>query len=363
MAANPFTLAALATTAAPGIEVVRVAADEVDRDVESCAVVTADGRTLRVIVPRTPAALDRAREQSRALRVFTPAVRERLPFEVPSMVGEAPLQRTAVLLSTRLGGSAMELDDVSPARGSLATSIGTALAAVHELPTSIAVEAGVPHRSVGQIREALLAVFDRVASTGKAPAALLARWEQALDDSALWQFTPRIIHGDLQAQAFRRDGDAVVGIDGWHALAIDDPARDLAWLLGSEHFSSVDEAFVAYAAVRGSDRQLRRRAMVHAELAIARWLLHGVDTGDADIVEDGAQMLASLVARVDGDDSAELRAERLQTMDLTAVQELLDQRGSSPDPSRTASHEHETVELRFDRSDVSDSAPSRAPIV
>lgn len=156
------------------------------------------------------------------------------------------------------------------------------------------------------------------------PATLLQRWESALGEDRLWQFKPTLVHGDLQAPAFRIEGSAVVGVDGWHALSIGDPARDLAFLLGSSEFGSVDLAFDAHAAARGiGDRHVRQRAMLHAELDIARWLLHGVDRGDAAIVEDAKGMLAGLVARVDHDAGAAIAPARLETMDLTGVQEYL----------------------------------------
>lgn len=351
MAANPFTLAALATSAVPGIEVVGAVDDGSNDDLEAVAARTADGRVVRVVVPRTPDALRRLRDQAVTLHVFTPAVRDRLPFEVPETLGTAPLQRTAVVVSTRLGGATLRLADVSPAHAGLAAAIGEAIAALHDLPTSIVLDAGLVHRSTAEIRESLVAVFDRVAETGRVPAPLLARWETALDDAASWQFQPRVVHGDLQAPAFRREHDAITGIDGWHALGLGDPAVDLAWLLATEHGPSVDEAFVAYAGVRGADRQLRRRAMLHAELDVARWLLHGVETGDATIVSDAEGMLSRLADRVaDEDATTALQPERLHTMDLADVQHMLDERGTSvarEEPPRRgrSALDDETVEI------------------
>jgi macrolide phosphotransferase len=324
MSTNPFTLAALATTAVPGLDVVGATEDGSDEHRSVVAAQLADGETVQVVLPRSVAALRTAQEHAAALGALTLATRSRLPFEVPTLLGTAEAGRSRLFVLSRLGGATMRLADISPARIGLAESVGQAIAAIHELPTSVAADAGLPHQSAPTLRGTLLDVFDRAAATGAVPATLLQRWESALGEDRLWQFKPTLVHGDLQAPAFRIDGSAVVGVDGWHALSIGDPARDLAFLLGSSEFGSVDLAFDAHAAARGiGDRHVRQRAMLHAELDIARWLLHGAERGDASIVDDAKGMLAGLVARVDHDAGAAIAPTRLETMDLTGVQEYL----------------------------------------
>lgn len=329
MSTNPFTLAALATTAVDGLEVVGATEDGSDEHRSVVAAQLADGETAQLVLPRSVAALRSAKEHAAALSALTLATRSRLPFEVPSVLGSTDAGKSRLYVLTRLGGTPMRLADISPATPGLAVSVGQAIAAIHELPTSVAADAGLPNETAASLRSRLLDVFDRAAGTGSVPTALLHRWETALGDDRLWQFKPTLVHGDLQAPAFRVEGAAVVGLDGWHALSIGDPARDLAFLLGSSEFGSVDEAFDAHAAARGiGDRQVRQRAMLHAELDIARWLLHGVDRDDSSIVDDAKDMLAGLVARVDSDDDAAIAPHRLETMDLTGVQQYL---GASPD--------------------------------
>lgn len=337
MSSNPFTLAALATTAVPGLDVVGATEDGSDEHRSSIAARLADGSTVQVVLPRSIAALRSAKAHEAALGALTLATRSRLPFEVPSVLGTAQAGKSTLSVLTRLGGETMRLSDISPARPGLAVSVGRAIAAIHELPTSVAADAGLPHETAQSLRARLLATFDRAAATGSVPTALLQRWESALGDDGLWQFKPALVHGDLQAPAFRVDGPEVVGIDGWHALSIGDPARDLAFLLGSGEFGSVDEAFDAHAAARGiGDRQVRQRAMLHAELDIALWLLHGVDRGDAAVVEDAKGMLAGLVARVDNDPGAAIAPQRLETMDLTGVQAYLGDAPERQAPERRA---------------------------
>ena len=59
----------------------------------------------------------------------------------------------------------------------------------------------------------------------------------------------------------------------------------------------------AYHATRREirDPHLLDRALLASEMALARWLVHGVRTEDAAIVEDARGMLSDLVALVEGD--------------------------------------------------------------
>lgn len=359
MSPNPLTLAALATTAVPGLDVVGATEDGSDEHRSVIAARLADGSTVQVVLPRSVAALESTTAHAAALGALTLATRSRLPFDVPELLGTTPAGKSTLFVLTRLAGSPMRLDDISPARLGLASSVGRAIAAMHELPTSVAADAGLPHESAQSLRARLLDTFDRAAATGAVPAALLQRWESALGDDQLWQFKPTLVHGDLQAPAFRVDGAEVVGLDGWHALAIGDPARDLAFLLGSDQFGSVDEAFDAHAAARGiGDRQVRQRAMLHAELEIAKWLLHGVDRDDAAIVDDAKGMLAGLVARVDADPDASIAPQHLETMDLTGVQAYL---GESNPSSEIPDHAAGMVENPVARRSA-DAVPSDASL-
>lgn len=328
MATNPFTLAALATTAVEGIAFSAATDDGSNREYERVAATTVEGEVLSIVIPRTPKSLERMRNEVTALAAASEGVRERLPFEVTQLLGRAPVGNTELFIWRRLGGTPMELESLGD--DGLAASIGAALAGIHELPTSIVADSGLPHRSSARVREDLLRVFDKAAQTGRVPAGLLERWERAADNPELWQFTPTVVHGDLGAPALRIDLGRVSGIEGWHSLSVGDPARDLAWLLGSAQFDAVDEAFVAYASHRSTDRHLRARGMLHAELDIARWLLFGVDAGDQRTIDDAASMMHALIERVDDaeDDSVKIQPQRLDTMDLSEVQQMLDKNAS-----------------------------------
>lgn len=323
MATNPFTLAALATTAVEGLAVSGATDDGSDHEFERAAATTTDSRVVSIVVPRTPTALSRMRQEADALAAASDGVRERLPFEMPSLLGRGPIGKSELFVWSRLGGSPMSLDRID-APG-LAASVGMAVARIHDLPTSVVADAGLPHRQSWRVREDLLRVFDKAAQTGKVPSGLLERWERAADNAELWQFTPTVVHGDLGAPAIHIDLDRVSGINGWHSLSVGDPARDLAWVLGSAAFDAVDEVFASYTSERSADRHLRARAMLHAELDIARWLLYGVSADDQTTIDDAVSMMRALVERVDDpqDESVQLQPERLNTMDLSEVEQLL----------------------------------------
>jgi macrolide phosphotransferase len=137
---------------------------------------------------------------------------------------------------------------------------------------------------------------DEAAKTGKVPASLLRRWENALENVAIWRFSPTVVHGDLTADHVLTGGSEVTGILGWSEAKVADPADDLAWLLVAAPPDAVDSIMEAYALRRTefSDPHLTERGHLAGELALARWLLHGVRSENEEIVDDAVAMLADL---------------------------------------------------------------------
>ena len=77
-----------------------------------------------------------------------------------------------------------------------------------------------------------------------------------------------------------------------------DPADDLAWLLVAAPPDAVESILEAYLLRRTelTDPFLTERALLAGELALARWLLYGVRSGQQDVVDDAVAMLADLDA-------------------------------------------------------------------
>ena len=171
---------------------------------------------------------------------------------------------------------------------------------IHELAMTVISEAGMPVYDAEEVRRRWLSLLDDTAATGRTPPALLGRWEQALEDTALWRFRPTVVHGDLAEENVLVAGGTVVAVRGWSQAHVGDPAEDLAWVYSSAPVDCLDSIEDAYDIARseGVDRHLRERAELVSELSLARWLLHGVRTGDKPVINDAVAMLEDLAAQV-----------------------------------------------------------------
>lgn len=324
MARSHLTLAALATSAVPELDLVGATPFGAGRgsDFDAAILTGRDGRHWIIRVPNH----DRAEaEQSAdlvALRALSAGVRSRLPFAVSAFVGQVPVDGTRAIVYEFVYGSKVPLGGFD---ATLAASVGRAIAAIHALPTSFIADAGLPVFNAGESQRACMSIMDRAAATGLVPAALTGRWERAVEDSKLWQFQPTVINGALGADSFLCSDGEVTGVLGWHELRVGDPARDLQWLLGA-HDDDVSQAgFDAYEAVHGvGDRQLRHRAQFYAELEVAKWLLHGTETRSTEIVDDAVEMLTGIVDDVRNDVMNPLTPETAPVMAVDEVEAFLD---------------------------------------
>ncbi len=322
MARSHLTLAALATSAVADLDVVGAQSFGArGGDFDSAILTGRDGRHWIVRVPRSERAEQEQSADLIALRALSPGVRARLPFTVSTFAGQVPVDGTRAVVSEFVYGSKVPLGSMT---AELAASIGAAIAAIHSLPPTVVVDAGLPSQSPVEALRAVVSVMDRAAATGLVPAALLARWERATEESTLWQFTPTVVNGALGSDSFLSAHDEVTGLIGWHALRVGDPASDLQWLAGSG-LEVADAAFAAYASARGTvDRQLRTRATLLSELEVARWLLHGTETRDQSIVDDAVQMLSAIVDDVQKDLMSPLAERTTGPLDVDQVEELLE---------------------------------------
>lgn len=321
-------LAALAAAAVPGLDVVEATEYTTHRhgDFDSAIVKAADGRLLIVRRPRSRAAAHQQAADAEALSAMTPGVRSRLPFAVPRVIGGLTERGATVTVSEFIPGEKADRVPLEPAT-MLVAEIGRAIAAIHSLPRGFVDDAGLLVLGADDVRASARSVVERASRTGRLPVSVQQRWRDAVDDTTLWQFQPCVIHGSLGLGSLLTNGLAVVGVLGWSDLRVGDPARDMHWLQDLDPRISRGVLDEYAEAVGGADRQLRRRAALHAELEIARWLLHGVDAHNDAIVADAESTLATLVDRVHLAEAEPLIHETLPVLDLAEVQALLREAG------------------------------------
>jgi macrolide phosphotransferase len=329
MARSHFTLAALATSAVPGLTVVGSGPLGLGAtgDFDSALLRTADGDEVVVRVPTSQRAETEQARELIALSALTDGIRSRLPFVVPSVLGQTPTGDTRAVVSSYIAGFQVAADAL-PAGDGISTSIGGAIAAIHAVPGSFIGEVGLPVQSADDSRVEASSVVERAMATRLLPAAVGTRWTDAIGDDALWQFNPTVVNGTVSSESFvvadHEVGQIVVGMIGWSGLRLSDPAHDLHWLSGAGE--AADSVFAAYTAAssRSPDARIRVRAMLYAELELARWLLHGKDVHDQSIVDDAVSMLDGLVEHVLGDVMHPLSQQTGPVLSVDDVETLLE---------------------------------------
>lgn len=321
MARSPFTLAALAAAAVPGLEIARVGRVAAD-DCDAAAITDAEGRSFLVRIPRSKDADTRVRAELAGLAALTTGARDRLPFAVLEPRGAVSYGPTRAVVTDFPYGATVSVRELGE-RTALGAAVGAAVAAVHSLPATVVTDAGLPVSGPADSKRRAAAVFERAEATKLLPAAVEGRWLAALDDADLWQFQPTVV-GGFDVNAFLTEDDEVVTVTGWHGLAIGDPASDLAFLAQDER--AADAVLGGYARVRGGgDRRLRGRAAFFSELELARWLLHGWDLRSPEILDDAVDMLTTLAERVHGHRSARIEEPTAPVLTVTEVEDLLEQ--------------------------------------
>lgn len=298
MRRSPLTLAALATAAVPGLDVVATRLPQHDgSDFAVTGILDAGGRRWVVRCPQHPAAGAAMEGEVALLERLAEAVdRGDLPFDVPRPAGFATLPEGGrAMVYRELLGHPMDPGDLAPGPH-LAAQLGRAIAAIHELPAEVVTSAGLPVYDSEAWRHRRLAELDDAARTGDVPSILLARWERALEDVTLWRFKPTPVHGDLAPGHVLVSGGAIAAVVDWSHAQVGDPAEDLSWLFAAAPEDALDTVLEAYSLARTErgDIHLAARATLASELALARWLLHGVRTEDRDVVADARRMLADL---------------------------------------------------------------------
>ena len=130
---------------------------------------------------------------------------------------------------------------------------------------------------------------------------------------SLWRFLPSPIHGDLSETSIHVDHGRVCALTGFSSAHVGDPAVDIAWVFARASDEFLERFHEAYQQTRSEkDLHLLARAELLSELAVVRWLVHGLHSGDSDIVDEARAMLAELSASV-GESAAKRSQEPVKT--------------------------------------------------
>jgi hypothetical protein len=294
---NPLALAALATAAIPGLEVVSASLDAVGADYAYALLEDSSERSWVVRMPLHDTANSHQDAEVKLLRSLAGASSGgALPFEVPRPRGFATLEGGGeAMVYSQLPGVPVVLELMDPGPG-VAESLGRAVAAFHQLPSSLVTDAGLPAYTPAEYRARLRKEVDDAAHSGHVTGRLEDRWRRQLDIDAWWVFTPVPIHGDMAVDHLLEYSGRISAMSDFASVAVSDPAEDLAQLLAPLPPDVAGTVVGAYRQRRAEldDPHLEDRAAFLGEMAIIRWLLHGLALEDPDIVRDAREMLADL---------------------------------------------------------------------
>lgn len=300
VARSPLHLAALAVGAVPGMLPTGVCGtSRAGGEYDTALVEDARGRRWTVRAPNSPAA-GAMMEAERAMLSGLEPYLDTLPFAVPRPAGSVDLASGGrAVVYPDLSGDPLEPADLHPGPG-LAVALGRALARLHEVPVQAVEGLGLPTYTAEEYRARRLVELDQVATSRQVPGPILTRWERALEDVGRWRFQPTLVHGDLVSEHVLTHGEQIVAILDWGEAKVADPGDDLAWLAVGAQEEAFESVMSAYRAERGvePDPHLRTRARLAGELAIARWLMHGIHSGQRVIISDAVLMLRELAEDV-----------------------------------------------------------------
>lgn len=327
-------LAALAADASPGKNFRHYLKVDSNPDVETLRLWSADGQSYEFKIPANSAGISELATEQMVVQSMR-RLAARLPFEIPEVLGQTrDSDGSTGVLFTLLEGSSPDLSRLGP--GAFSKSFGEALAALHSLPVEAIADAGLPQYDSAAILHQKVSELDRMAATGKVPAALLSRWEQALEDIGLFRFHATITHGGLSSEAVLINGQQVVGLTNWNALSIGDPAEDFRWLSGGALPSTFEDAMLHYRAARPSaDENFAQRAMLYSELELGTWLLHCLAVGDVEQIKQAEELLAELKDNLEAGNLKDLTATSF--VGLTAAAAII--------PAATPTQEIAAVEV------------------
>ena len=119
---------------------------------------------------------------------------------------------------------------------------------------------------------------------------------------SLWRFPSAPIHGDIQERCLSVKRGSLLAIGGWTSAHVGDPALDIAWVQATASDAFLDRFHETYGHERrATDLHVFTRAQLLSEIALVRWLVHGLHAEDSSIVEEARSVLDDLAKDLDGE--------------------------------------------------------------
>jgi aminoglycoside phosphotransferase (APT) family kinase protein len=360
----PYTLAALATSAVPDIDVVAISPARLAADFTYAIAVDHLDRRWVIRLPNdAQAGAGQEAEIALLKALASHSSAGRLPFEVPRPRGAVSTpDGRRVLVYAQLPGTPLNLEAIEPGPGT-AMSLGRTIAALHQLPKELVESVGMPIYTPGQYRLRLRSEVDEAARTGYLTDRLVDRWRLAIEDDRRWSFQPSVIHGDMAADHLLEQHGRICAMLDFATVQFSDPAEDLAPLLAGAAPAVGESIMDAYRANRPgfNDDALEERARLLTELAVIRWLLYGVRQRDEAVIADARVMIADLDQAVEEEDrELERLQEEAQRRDNQAAQRKAAVERASRRAEQEAAQRTGTFERLIVREVMPDSAQPAA---
>lgn len=294
MAKSPLILAALAASAAPGKNFLKVqsTSDETP-GFDSTLLTEASGEHFWLLSPSDSSALLELKTELSAIEIFSKF--DALDASIPTLVGETvDADKSRVLLMSYVYGNPIKVG-TAKARAGL-DALAKTLATLHNQDLADAREQELVEFSPQQLIAARVSELDEVASSGKVPSVLLTRWEKAFEDIGLFRFHPTLIHGNVNEETvvFAEK----IGFKTLTSVKISDPAEDLSWVIAGALPENIESFKNQYSEIRAAaDENLFKRATLYSEIELARWLMVciteqnqvDIDSAIADLQELAAE--------------------------------------------------------------------------
>ena len=260
-----------------------------------------DGTAWIVRTPRRPDVIESARVEARVLDLVRPL----LPVAAPhwrlfsrDVIAYPRLAGTpAVTVDEARGPTWNILDPTAPSSAFLDSMAG-ALAALQAIEPEEAKGAGVPVKSIEEVRRFLRATIEATREALTPSEAVWRRWTAWIESGDTWPDHVALVHGDLHPGHMLLDaGGRLIGILDWTEAQVTDPSGDFAMFFGCFGRPALEALVARFESAGGRvwpglmDHAVERWAIFPA--LAAEWALR---TGNEAALEHARSYLAPPVA-------------------------------------------------------------------